>query len=93
MSTVHRDRIYVRKDILIELSEHGEMTQNRLLILCRLNLTKQKYIIDKMLNQNLIELREEAFGHTHIHIYRITAAGQTLLNDVLQKYEDLFPRN
>ena len=37
MAYEYRDRVYMRKDILINLAENGEMNQTRLLRICGLN--------------------------------------------------------
>ena len=40
----------------------------------------------------MIERREEPWGNKTIYKYKIAEKGKTLLEEVLQRYEDLFPR-
>lgn len=88
----YRDRIYIRKDILLKLYEYGEMNQSRLISICGLNNVKHKGILDSMVTKQLIERREEPWGNKTIYKYRISEQGKTVLRDILQRYEDLFPR-
>jgi len=89
----YRDRIYIRKDILLKLYEHGEMNQSMLMSICGLNNVKHKGILDSMVNKEMIERREEAWGSKTIYKYKIAQKGKTILEEVLQRYEDLFPRD
>jgi predicted transcriptional regulator len=89
----YRDRIYIRKDILLKLYEFGEMNQSRLMSICGLNNVKHKGILDSMVNKQMIERRDEAWGSKTIHKYRIAENGKILLKEILQRYEDLFPRD
>ena len=41
----------------------------------------------------MIERRDESWGSKNIHKYRIAEKGKILLEEVLQRYEDLFPRD
>ncbi len=89
----YRDRIYIRKDILLKLYEFGEMNQSRLMSICGLNNVKHKGILDSMVEKQMIERRDESWGQKTIYKYRISEKGKTLLEEVLQRYENLFPRN
>lgn len=44
----YRDRIYIRKDILLKLYEYGNLNQNKLMSYCGLNNVKHKEILDDM---------------------------------------------
>ncbi len=46
-----------------------------------------------MVNKQMIERRDESWGSKSIHKYRIAEKGKILLEEVLQRYEDLFPRD
>ena len=87
-----RDRIYIRKDILLKLYEYGEMNQSRLMSICGLNNVKHKGILDSMVSKQMIDRREEPWGNKTIYKYKIAEKGKMLLEEVLQRYEDLFPR-
>ena len=93
MAREYRDRIYIRKDILLKLYEYGEMNQSRLMSICGLNNVKHKGILDSMVRKEMIERKEESWGHKAIYKYKISEKGKILLEEVLQRYEDLFPRD
>lgn len=46
-----------------------------------------------MVVQQMIEKKEEHRGKKTVYIYSISEKGKNLLEDVLQKYENLFPRD
>jgi len=60
--------------------------------ICGLNNVKHKGILDSMVNKKIIERREEPWGQKTIYKYKIADKGKILLEEVLQRYEDLFPR-
>ncbi len=88
----YRDRIYIRKDILWKLFEHGELNQSKLMVYCGLNNVKHKEIIDDMVEKEMITRREEQWGNKTIIMYRISEKGNETLRKVLDPYEKLFPR-
>jgi predicted transcriptional regulator len=50
----HRERIYIRKDIILKLSDYGELNQSQLMSYCGLNNVKHKPIIDELVEKGLI---------------------------------------
>jgi predicted transcriptional regulator len=88
----YRDRIYIRKDILFKLYEYGELNQSKLMSYCGLNNVKHKEIIDDMVEKDLIARIEEEWGSKTIIKYRISEKGRAILREVLEPYEELFPR-
>lgn len=88
----YRDRIYIRKDIMLKLSEYGELNQSKLMSYCGLNNVKHKEILDDMVQKQLIERFEEAWGNKTIIKYRMAERGRMILREVLEPYESLFPR-
>ncbi|WP_420546601.1 hypothetical protein [Nitrosopumilus sp.] len=88
----YRDRIYIRKDILLKLYEYGEMNQSRLMSICGLNNVKHKGILDDMVTKEILEKTEEAWGSKTIFKYKVSKKGQEILRAVLEPYEELFPR-
>lgn len=92
MAREYRDRIYIRKDVLLKLFEHGEMNQSRLMSICGLNNVKHKEILDDMVKKEMIERKNEAWGSKSIIKYKISEKGREILKQVLQPYENLFPR-
>lgn len=88
----YRDRIYIRKDILLKLYDHGELNQSKLMSYCGLNNVKHKGILDDLLKKGIIIRTEEAWGNKTIIIYRISQKGREILREILEPYEELFPR-
>ena len=89
----YRDRIYIRKDILLKLYEYGNLNQTKLMSYCGLNNVKHKEILDDMAKKELINKMEEAWGNKTIINYKISEKGMEILKEVLEPYESLFPRN
>ena len=90
----HRERIYIRKDIILKLAEHGELNQSQLMSYCGLNNVKHKPLIDEMVNMGLITRIEEPWGSKKIIKYRVSESGQKLAREILEPYELLlFPRS
>ena len=89
----HRDRIYMRKDIILKLAEHGELNQSRLMSYCGLNNVKHKEIVDELVEKGLIIKIEEPWGAKKIIKYRVSEKGRLLAREILEPYEELFPRS
>ena len=89
----HRDRIYIRKDIILKLAERGELNQSQLMSYCGLNNVKHKGIVDEMVEKGLIIRTEEPWGAKKIIKYKVSEKGRQLATEILQPYESLFPRN
>lgn len=88
----HRDRIYIRKDIILKLAEHGELNQSRLMSYCGLNNVKHKEIVDEMVEKGLILRTEESWGGKKTIKYKVSPKGRELARAILEPYELLFPR-
>lgn len=89
----HRDRIYMRKDIILKLAEHGELNQSKLMSYCGLNNSRHRVIIDELVEKGLIIRTEEPWGSKKIIKYRVSEKGERLVREILEPYETLFPRN
>ena len=89
----YRDRIYIRKDIMLKLSEYGELNQSKLMSYCGLNNVKHKEIIDDMVEKGLITRFEESWGNKMIIKYKVAEKGRGILQEILEPYEALFPRS
>ena len=88
----YRDRVFIRKDIILKLAEYGEINQTKLLSYCGLNLAKHKDILDD-LEQKEIILRVTTFrGDQKIIKYKVTEKGLDFCSRVLNPYEEMFPR-
>jgi predicted transcriptional regulator len=89
----YRDRIYIRKDILLKLYEYGELNQSRLMSYCGLNYVKHKEILDDMVKKGLLIKNEEAWGNKIIKKYKSSEKARMILRQILEPYEELFPRD
>ena len=92
LSHEYRDRIYIRKDIILKLTEHGEMNQTSLLSYCGLNLMKHKDILDSLEKKGFIKRTEEPWGNKKMIRYSVTEKGRDFCKLVLDPYEEMFPR-
>lgn len=88
----YRDRIFIRKDILLKLCEYGEINQSKLMSYCGLNNVKHKEILDDMVKKGLINRVEENWGSKVIINYKVSERGRLILNEILAPYEELVPR-
>lgn len=92
LSHEYRDRIYIRKDIILKLTEHGEMNQTSLLSYCGLNLMKHKDILDSLEKKEFIKKTELPWGNKKMIKYAVTEKGREFCKLVLEPYEEMFPR-
>jgi len=88
----YRERVYIRKDIILKLYEYGELNQSKLLSYCGLNSVRHKSILDEMVKSDLIIRTEESWGNKTIIKYTVSEKGKTILKELLEPYEELFPR-
>jgi predicted transcriptional regulator len=88
----YRDRIYIVKDIMLKLMEHGELNQTTLLSFCGLNLKKHKSILDELESNEFIGKDELPYGKRRIIIYKPTRKGTEFCTNILEPYERVFPR-
>ncbi len=88
----YRDRVYIRKDIILKLSEYGELNQSKLMSYCGLNNVKRQAIIDDMVEKELIVRFEEPWGNKTIIKYKVSEKGREIFQEILEPYEALFPR-
>jgi predicted transcriptional regulator len=89
----YRDRIYIRKDIIVKLTEAGELNQTKLLSYCGLNIVKHKEILDDMEAKGFIEKFSEDWETKSVTKYRVTEKGRQFSKMILEPYEEMFPRN
>jgi predicted transcriptional regulator len=92
MSHEYRDRIYIRKDIILKLIEYGELNQTTLLSYTGLNLAKHKDILEDMEQKGIIKRTEEPWGNKKIIKYRVTEKGKDFCIRILEPYEQMFHR-
>lgn len=88
----YRDRIYIIKDIILTLSEYGELNQTSLFSFCGLNITKHKDILDNLEQNEIIQRSEVVEGKRTITIFKVTNKGMNFCHEIIEPYEKLFPR-
>lgn len=88
----YRDKIYMIKDVIITLTEHGELNLTALVSLCGLNLKKHKHILDELESNGMISRTVQTVGKKTVTIYKPTVKGLEFCRDIIEPYEELFPR-
>jgi predicted transcriptional regulator len=76
----------------MKLYEYGELNQSKLLSYCGLNSVRHKGILDDMVKRDLITRTEESWGNKTIIKYKVSEKGKAILKELLEPYEELFPR-
>ena len=76
----------------MKLYEHGELNQSKLMSYCGMNNVKHKEILDYMVEKGLIKKNEESWGSKTIIKYKISEKGASILREIFEPYEELFPR-
>ncbi|QDI89516.1 MarR family transcriptional regulator [Candidatus Nitrosopumilus sp. SW] len=91
-SKKYRDRIYIIKDIILTLSEYGELNQTALFSFCGLNISKHKSILNNLEKNELIQRTEKNEGKRTINVFKVTEKGRIFCQEIIDPYEKLFPR-
>lgn len=91
-SKKYRDKIYIIKDIILTLSEYGELNQTSLFSFCGLNITKHKQILDNLEKNDFIQRVEQTEGKRKITIFKVTQKGMNFCHEIIEPYESIFPR-
>jgi predicted transcriptional regulator len=92
-SKKYRDRVYIVKDIILTLSEYGQLNQTSLFSFCGLNITKHKQILDNLEQNEMIQRVETKEGKRIITIFKVTQKGMEFCREILEPFEKLFPRS
>jgi predicted transcriptional regulator len=90
--TSYRDRIYIIQDIIIKLTEYGELNQTALISFTGLNLRKHRCLLDELEINGLIRKSESPFGKRVVMVYKPTQKGIDFCRSILEPYERMFPR-
>lgn len=88
----YRDKIYIIKDIILLLAQYGELNQTTLVSYSGLNLKKHKHILDELESHQIITKTVIRDGKRIVTIYKVTAKGMEFCRNIIEPYEDLFPR-
>jgi predicted transcriptional regulator len=89
---LHRERIYIVKDIILKLVEHGQLNQTALISYCGLNFKKHSPILDKLESKGLITKIQISGGTKPVTAYKSTRKGIGFSQQILEPYEIMFPR-
>jgi len=92
VSKIYRDRIYIIKDVITLLIEHGELNQTALFSYSGLNLKKHKKILDDLESHGFISRLTIQEGKRTITMYRATTKGLEFCRTIIEPYEEFFPR-
>ncbi len=91
--TSYRERIYIKKDILLKLAEYGEHKQKALMLFCGLTISKHRGILEEMERRDLIVRESLATGkRKSISVFKPTHNGIEFCRAILEPYEKMFPR-
>ena len=90
--TSYRDRIYIIQDIILKLTEYGELNQTALISFTGLNLKKHRCVLDELEVNGLIQKSESPFGKRMVMVYKPTQKGIDFCRSILEPYERMFPR-
>lgn len=88
----YRDKIYIIKDIIILLAQYGHLNQTALVSYSGLNLKKHKHILDELESNGMIAKSVMEDGKRTITIYKVTPKGLEFCSNIIEPYEELFPR-
>jgi len=92
LSSSYRDRNYIIKDLILRLTEHGEMNQTALISYCRLNLKRHKFILYDLELNELVTRNQIYDGKRVTTIFKPTLKGIDFSRTILEPYEKMFPR-
>jgi predicted transcriptional regulator len=90
--TSYRDRIYIIQDIILKLTEYGELNQTALISFTGLYLKKHRCVLDELEVNGLIQRSESPFGKRMVMVYKPTQKGIDFCRSILEPYERMFPR-
>jgi predicted transcriptional regulator len=88
----YRDRIYIVEDIILKLTEYGELNQTSLISFCGLNLKSIKRFLMKWSPTTSIRKKKELIGKKSVSVYIPTSEGIRFFNTIPVPYEKMFPR-
>ena len=89
----YRDRIYIIQDIILKLTEYGELNQTALISYTGLFFFLLRCLLDELEINGLIHKSESPFGKRVVIVYKPTQKGIDFCRSILEPYERLFPRN
>ena len=88
----YRDRIFIRKDIILTLAEYGRLNATNLASSCGLNMLKHRGILEDLEEKGIIGSSVEKGRGRDVTYYHVTEKGLEFCSRVLDPYEEMFPR-
>ena len=88
----YRDKLFIRKDIILTLAEYGRLNATTLATYCNLNMIKHKPMLEDLEKKGIIGSAVEAVKGKKVTYYTVTAKGLEFCARVLSPYEEMFPR-
>ena len=88
----YRGPLYIIKDIILTLSEYGELNQTSLISFCGLNLKTHRHFLDDLEIKQMITKFERKQGKRNVIMYKTTHEGLEFCRNILEPFEDVFPR-
>ena len=88
----YRDKLFIRKDIILTLAEYGRLNVTSLATYCGLNMIKHRPLLDDLEEKGIISSTVERAKGRRITHYAVTAKGLEFCSRVLSPYEEMFPR-
>ena len=88
----YRDRIFIRKDIILTLAEYGRLNATSLATNCGLNMAKHRGILEDLEEKGIIGSAVEKGKGRDVTYYHVTGKGLEFCSRVLDPYEEMFPR-
>ena len=88
----YRDKIFIRKDVILTLAECGRLNATRLVTSCGLNLAKHRGILEDLEEKGIIGTTVERGKGRDVTYYHVTDKGMEFCSRVLDPYEEMFPR-
>jgi predicted transcriptional regulator len=89
----YRDRVFIVKDLIFELTEYERLSRTALYEYCQLNLKSQHSILDELESNGLVNTTKIMHGKKLINMYTVTPEGKSFYKNILDPYEKLFPRD
>jgi len=89
----YRDRVFIVKDLILELTEYERLSRTALYGYCQLNLKSHHSILDELESNGLVTTTKIMRGKKLTNMYMVTSEGISFYKNILDPYEKLFPRD
>lgn len=93
MPQEYRDKLFIRKDVILTLAEYGRLNATTLATYCNLNMLKHKPVLVDLEKKGIVRSVVETVKGRKITYYSVTPKGLEFCARVLSPYEEMFPRS